>query len=83
VSEEPSAAEFLTPALDAAEAAGVLVVTGAGIFGTDIDAEPLFPASLTHPNLISVGASTPWTPRRGTPAMAAARSTCSPRASTS
>lgn len=58
VSDDPSAEAFLQPALDAAEAAGVLFITGAGNFGTDIDADPIFPASANNPNVITVGAST-------------------------
>ncbi|MCP3975814.1 MAG: S8 family serine peptidase [bacterium] len=58
VSDDPSAEAFLQPALDAAEAAGVLFITGAGNFGTDIDAEPIFPGSANNPNVITVGAST-------------------------
>jgi subtilisin family serine protease len=58
VSDDPAAGAFLAPALDAA-AAGVLVVTGAGNYGSDIDEVPIYPASMPHDNVIAVGASTP------------------------
>jgi subtilisin family serine protease len=59
VSDDPAAGAFLSPALDAASSAGVLVVTGAGNYSTDIDEVPVYPASMPHNNVIVVGASTP------------------------
>jgi hypothetical protein len=58
VVDEPDAAALLEPAIAAAGAAGVLVVTGAGNDGTDLDRTPMYPASSTSPAVIAVGAST-------------------------
>jgi subtilisin family serine protease len=55
---DPAAAPYLDLALDAAERAGVLVVTGAGNQPVDIDTSPVFPASSAFANVIAVGAST-------------------------
>ena len=57
--EDEAAEAYLDPALDAAEAAGVLVVVGAGNDGADIDTRPIYPATAPHDNVITVGASTP------------------------
>ena len=48
-------------ALDAAEAAGVLVVAAAGNWGLNLDTDPVYPASasLTNTNVLTVGASNP------------------------
>lgn len=56
--DDLAAAPYLEAALTAAEAAGVLVVTGAGNTPIDIDANPIFPASSPLDNVIAVGAST-------------------------
>jgi subtilisin family serine protease len=57
--DDPAAAPYLDTALAAAEAAGVLVVTGAGNEPTDIDAHPVYPAASPYDNVIAVGSSTP------------------------
>ncbi len=55
--DEPNAGAILDPALDAAEAAGILVVAGAGNDGADIDTNPVYPAASPSPAVIAVGAS--------------------------
>lgn len=55
---DPAATPYLDLALDAAERAGVLVVTGAGNQPIDLDTSPVFPASSAFANVIAVGAST-------------------------
>jgi hypothetical protein len=57
VSSDPAAEEYLSPYLDAAEAAGILVVVGAGNDGVDIDEAPVWPASSGHSNVLTVAAS--------------------------
>jgi len=49
----------LNEAIAAAAAANVLVVVGAGNDARDIDAQPVYPASIAAPNLVSVAATTP------------------------
>lgn len=58
VSDDPAAADYLAPHLEAAEAAGVLVVAGAGNDGTSLDTNPLWPAASPQPNVVTVAAST-------------------------
>ena len=48
----------LTNAIARAEQAGVLVVAAAGNSGSDLATSPTYPASYTHANVITVGAST-------------------------
>ncbi len=48
----------LVEAFDRAATEGVLVVVAAGNDGIDIDATPVYPAALGHPNIVSVGANT-------------------------
>ncbi|MFW2338622.1 MAG: S8 family peptidase [Acidimicrobiia bacterium] len=57
VSSDPAAEEYLSPYLDAAEAAGILVVVGAGNDGVNIDEAPVWPASSGHSNVLTVAAS--------------------------
>jgi subtilisin family serine protease len=57
--DDPAAETYLDPALDAAAAAGMLVVTGAGNSGSNLDIDPVYPAAAPHTNVIVVGASTP------------------------
>ncbi len=57
--DDPAAAPYLDTALAAAEAAGVLVVTGAGNEPIDIDEHPVYPAASPYDNVIAVGSSTP------------------------
>ena len=59
VADHPAAEDHLEGVLDEAQAAGVLVITGAGNDGADLDSSPLYPASSPHDNIIVVGASTP------------------------
>jgi subtilisin family serine protease len=49
----------LNEAIAAAAAANVLVVVGAGNDARDIDTQPVYPASIAAPNLVSVAATTP------------------------
>ena len=49
----------LNEAIAAAAAANALVVVGAGNDARDIDAQPVYPASIAAPNLVSVAATTP------------------------
>src|SRR3954447_8628526 len=49
----------LNDAIAAAAAANVLIVVGAGNDARDIDQQPVYPASIPAPNLISVAATTP------------------------
>jgi subtilisin family serine protease len=46
-------------AVEAAEAAGVLIVCSAGNTGTNVDRRPLFPVAIPSPNLVGVGATAP------------------------
>ena len=58
VTSDPAAAVVLERVIAAAGSAGVLVVAGAGNDGADLAAQPVYPASLDAPNLLTVGAST-------------------------
>ena len=49
----------LNEAIAAAAAANVLVVVGAGNDARDIDTQPVYPASIAAPNLVSVAATIP------------------------
>jgi subtilisin family serine protease len=49
----------LDDAIAAAAAANVLVVVGAGNDARNIDQQPVYPASIAAPNLVSVAATTP------------------------
>jgi subtilisin family serine protease len=49
----------LNEAIAAAAAANALVVVGAGNDARDIDTQPVYPASIAAPNLVSVAATTP------------------------
>jgi subtilisin family serine protease len=49
----------LNAAIAAAAAANVLVVVGAGNDARNIDQQPVYPASIPAPNLVSVAATTP------------------------
>jgi subtilisin family serine protease len=49
----------LNDAIAAAAAANVLVVVGAGNDARDIDTQPVYPASIAAPNLVSVAATIP------------------------
>ena len=56
--DDPAAGPYLDVALAAAEAAGILFVTGAGNEPVDLDTNPVFPASSPADNVIVAGAST-------------------------
>ncbi|MCP3999206.1 MAG: S8 family serine peptidase [bacterium] len=59
VVDDSSAASFLDTAIGSAGDDGVLFVTAAGNEPRDIDADPIYPASSTLDNVLTVGASTP------------------------
>lgn len=59
VVDDSNAAGFLDTAISAAEEAGILFVTAAGNEPRDIDADPIYPASSTLDNVLTVAASTP------------------------
>lgn len=54
-----SASQSLADAVDAAEANGHLMIVAAHNFARDLDTEPIYPASLTNDNIITVAASGP------------------------
>lgn len=56
--DDPAAAPYLEVALEAAEQAGVLVITGSGNQAIDLDTTPVYPAGSPLDNVIAVGAST-------------------------
>ncbi len=53
------AAQVLIDAVAHAEASGVLVVVAAGNADVNLDAQPVWPANIEAPNMITVGASAP------------------------
>lgn len=59
-----SASQSLADAIDAAEEHDHLLVVAAHNFDRDLDAEPIYPASLTNANILTVAASGPAGVRR-------------------